>query len=336
MTGAHIPSAHIPVLMDAVVEALAPRAGGTYVDGTFGGGGYTRALLDAADCSVLGIDRDPDAIDRGRELERHYAGRLSLVQGRFGDLADLVHDAGADPVDGVTFDVGVSSMQLDEADRGFSFRQDGPLDMRMSRAGPSAADIINDLPERELADLIYEFGEERRARRVAKAIVAARADAPITRTGRLAEIVRAAIPASPKADAIDPATRTFQAIRIAVNEELDELSRGLDGAEAVLAPGGRLAVVSFHSLEDRIVKTFLRERSSTAPRGSRHLPEAVARDGGSGLAPTFRLLFRRPVTAGDDEIRVNPRARSARLRAAERTEAPAGAPAGADRIGGRH
>jgi 16S rRNA (cytosine1402-N4)-methyltransferase len=308
---------HIPVLADAVVDALAPRAGGTYVDGTFGGGGYARALLDAADCSVLGIDRDPDAIDRGREMERRYAGRLSLVHGRFGDIADLVHDAGADPVDGVTFDVGVSSMQIDEADRGFSFRQDGPLDMRMSQDGPSAADLVNGLPERELADLIYEFGEERRARRVAKAIVAARADAPITRTGRLAEIVRAAIPASPKADAIDPATRTFQAIRIAVNEELDELTQGLGGAEAILAPGGRLAVVSFHSLEDRIVKTFLRERSDAAPRGSRHRP-----DTGPGLTPTFRLLFRRPVTPADQEIRLNPRARSARLRAAERTAAP--------------
>lgn len=323
MTGA----GHIPVLVDAVVDALAPKAGGTYVDGTFGAGGYTRALLDAADCSVLGIDRDPDAIDRGRELERRYAGRLSLLHGRFGDLADLVHDAGADPVDGVTFDVGVSSMQIDQAGRGFSFRQDGPLDMRMSQAGRSAADIVNELPERELADLIYEYGEERRSRRVARAIVAARADAPITRTGRLAEIVRAAIPASPKADAIDPATRTFQAIRIAVNEELDELARGLEGAEAVLAPGGRLAVVSFHSLEDRIVKTFLRERSDTAPRGSRHLP-----DPGAGMAPTFKLLFRRPVTAGDDEIRLNPRARSARLRAAERTEGPACAPV----EGGRH
>jgi 16S rRNA (cytosine1402-N4)-methyltransferase len=313
MTGA----GHIPVLADAVVAALAPRAGGTYVDGTFGGGGYARALLDAADCAVLGIDRDPDAIDRGRELERRYAGRLSLVHGRFGDLARLVHDAGAEPVDGVTFDIGVSSMQLDEADRGFSFRQDGPLDMRMSLAGPSAADIVNETPERDLADLIYTYGEERRARRVAKAIVTARADAPITRTGRLAEIVRAAIPASPKGDAIDPATRTFQALRIAVNEELDELGRGLDGAEAVLAPGGRLAVVSFHSLEDRIVKSFLKARSDAAPRGSRHRP-----DPGPGLAPTFRLLFRRPVTPGGEEIRVNPRARSARLRAAERTDAP--------------
>lgn len=309
---------HIPVLLHEVVEALAPRDGGVYVDGTFGAGGYSRALLEAADCRVWGIDRDPEAIERGRLLAQQFPGRLEVIEGRFGDMASLLAAQGVAGVDGVALDVGVSSPQIDEPERGFSFRFDGPLDMRMGRDGATAADVVNGADESELADIIYHLGEERMARRVARAIVAARLTGPITRTKQLADIVRSVVPKG-KGDAIDPATRSFQALRIHVNDELGELRRGLAAAESLLAPGGRLAVVSFHSLEDREVKTFLKDRSSPPPSPSRHTPVAPV----AAHIPSFRLLSRKPQAAGQAEARHNPRARSARLRAAERTDAPA-------------
>ncbi|HIP79478.1 MAG TPA: 16S rRNA (cytosine(1402)-N(4))-methyltransferase RsmH [Kiloniellaceae bacterium] len=323
--------AHKPVLLAEVLEALAPRDGAIYVDGTFGAGGYSRAILEAADCTVWGIDRDRQAVRRGRRLAERYPGRLHILEGRFGEMESLLNGRVTQPVDGIALDLGVSSMQLDEPERGFSFRFDGPLDMRMEGPDdaeaqdtrPSAAEVVNSLPEAELADIIYRFGEERRSRQVAKAIVEARRDKAITRTGELAELVRGAVASGPRrgdAKAIDPATRTFQALRIYVNDELGELERGLEAAEALLAPGGRLAVVSFHSLEDRQVKHFLRERSGEAAGGSRHLPPAQA---DSRSQPTFRLLFRGSRRAGEAECRNNPRARSAHLRAAERSAVPA-------------
>jgi 16S rRNA (cytosine1402-N4)-methyltransferase len=307
---------HEPVLLAETLAALAPQDGGIYVDGTFGRGGYTAAILAAAHCRVVAIDRDPDAIAAGAVLAAAAEGRLTLIAGRFGDMAALLNGAGIEFVTGVALDLGTSSPQIDEAERGFSFRFDGPLDMRMERDGTSAADLVNTLPEEELANLIYRFGEERLSRRIAKAVVKARSAAPIRRTGELATIVRGVVPGKP--GKIEPATRTFQALRIAVNDELGELDRGLAAAERLLAPGGRLAVVAFHSLEDRSVKEFLRRRSDTAPRGSRHMPSA-----GHGPAPSFRLLSRKAVRPGDAEEHRNPRARSARLRAAERLAAPA-------------
>ncbi|ACF02552.1 S-adenosyl-methyltransferase MraW [Rhodopseudomonas palustris TIE-1] len=305
---------HIPVLGPEAVGLLAPRAGGIYVDGTFGAGGYTRLILETAGSRVIAIDRDPTAIAGGADLVADAGHRLTLVQDRFSNLADVCAAQGAATVDGVVMDIGVSSMQLDQAERGFSFRFDGPLDMRMGRDGPSAADVVARASETDLANIIYIFGEERYSRHVARAIVAARSDAPITTTKALADIVAKVVRAKP--GEIHPATRTFQGLRIFVNEELDELHQALDAAERVLKPGGRLAVVSFHSLEDRIVKTFLTERSKTGG-GSRHLPEVAQ------AAPSFTLLSKRPIVAGDAEVAANPRARSAKLRGAERTEAPA-------------
>lgn len=308
---------HVPVMLAEVVDALAPRAGATFVDGTFGAGGYARALLEAAECRVVAFDRDPEAIERGRALVERFGDRLTLVQGRFGDMAAGLAALGVVAVDGVAFDLGVSSPQIDQAGRGFSFRLDGPLDMRMTPGqGRDAADLVNSLGEAELADIFFHLGEERLARRVARGVVAARALGRITTTGALAEIVRRAVPRSK--DGIDPATRSFQGLRIAVNDELGELDRGLAAAEGALAPGGRLVVVSFHSLEDRRVKAFLRERSGEAAAPSRHAPAAP-----SPRAPTFRIITRRPLPPGDAEAARNPRARSAKLRAAIRTEAPA-------------
>ena len=320
-------SRHSPVMLAEVLTALEPRDGGVYVDATFGAGGYSRALLEAADCTVWGIDRDPLAQSIGADLGRAYAGRLTVLAGRFGDMKELLAAVGVSRVDGVALDLGVSSMQLDDPARGFSFRADGPLDMRMdadSRLGhdmATAADVVNSLAEKELADLIYKYGEERASRRVARAIVELREKAPITRTEELADLIRGVVRKSK--DGIDPATRTFQALRIFVNDELGELSRGLAGAEALLAPGGRLAVVSFHSLEDRAVKEFLRERSGAGPRPSRHMPDLPV----TGHKPTFTLITRGTVKPGDAETRSNPRARSARLRWAVRTDAPARAAA---------
>jgi 16S rRNA (cytosine1402-N4)-methyltransferase len=312
---------HVPVLLEPVVEALAPRDGGRYVDGTFGVGGYTRAILAAARCTVYAIDRDPDAIARARRLAAEYDGRLIPLEGRFGAMDRLVSAAGADRVEGVALDLGVSSPQLDEAERGFSFRFDGPLDMRMEKSGPSAADVVNKAGEQELADIIFHLGEERHSRRVARAIVAARTHGAIQRTGQLADIVRRVVP-SAKSGGIDPATRTFQALRIHVNRELDELDHGLEAAERLLSPGGRLAVVSFHSLEDRRVKTFLRGRSGRTAGPSRHAAAAIAGPA-EGPRPTFRVVTGRPIGPTDEEAARNPRARSARLRVGERTDAPA-------------
>jgi 16S rRNA (cytosine1402-N4)-methyltransferase len=304
---------HVPVMLPEVLGMLAPRAGGIYLDGTFGGGGYARAILDAAPCTLWAIDRDPDAIARGATLAARFPGRLHLVHGQFGSMLDLLAERGVTALDGVVLDVGVSSYQIDDPARGFSFRGDGPLDMRMGRAGLTAADLVNSLPERELADLLFELGEERASRRIARAIVAARAEAPIDTTARLAAIIRGVLP--PDRSGIDPATRSFQALRIRVNDELGEIERGLDQASRLLAPGGRLIVVSFHSLEDRIVKRFMGDAAGRAPSPSRHDPRGLARR----AAPRFRLLTMRPVRPGALEIAANPRARSARLRALECT-----------------
>src|SRR6202790_2530526 len=309
---------HIPVLGRQAVKMLAPREGGIYVDATFGAGGYSRAILDSTAARVIGIDRDRSAVMAGFDLVDRSAGRLTLVEDRFSNLAEICAARGFEAVDGVVMDVGVSSMQLDEAGRGFSFRLGGPLDMRMGHDGPTAADVVAKASETDLANIIYIFGEERHSRGVARAIVAARKEAPITTTQALADIVGKVVRSKP--NVIHPATRTFQALRIFVNEELDELHLALSAAERVLKPGGRLVVVSFHSLEDRIVKDFLNQRGKAAG-GSRHLPEVAQ------AAPSFQILTKRPVTPGDAELSANPRARSAKLRAAERTAAPAHAAA---------
>ena len=305
---------HIPVLGRPAIEQLAIHDGGVYIDGTFGAGGYSRAILTAGDTRVIGIDRDRTAIAGGADLVEAAQGRLTLVEDRFANLDQVAHDFGHDAVDGVVLDVGVSSMQLDQPERGFSFRFDGPLDMRMSKDGPSAADVVAVANERDLANIIFQLGEERHSRGVARAIVKARAEAPITTTAGLAKIVGAVVRAKP--NEIHPATRTFQALRIFVNDELGELVAALAAAERILKAGGRLVVVSFHSLEDRIVKSFLVSRGA-ARAGSRHLPQVEQ------AQASFVTLTKRPIVADDDENARNPRARSAKLRAAERTDAPA-------------
>lgn len=312
--GATARARHIPVLGAAALRYLVPRDGGIYIDATFGAGGHTQAILAAADCTVIGIDRDRTAIAAGFDLVDRSGGRLTLVEDRFSNLASVAAAQGHPAVDGVLMDIGVSSMQLDDAARGFAFRFDGPLDMRMGHEGPTAAAVVASASEADLARIISLFGEERHAGRVARAIVAARRDNPVTTTRALAAIVARVVHARP--GDIHPATRTFQALRIFVNDELGELDAALRAAEAVLKPGGRLVVISFHSLEDRIVKTFLNDRSRTGG-GSRHAPELKL------APPSFQVLTRRPVTAGEEEIAANPRARSAKLRAAERTGAPA-------------
>ncbi len=306
---------HVPVLLDEVVEALAPGPG-TFLDGTLGDGGYARALLEAGAERVIAVDRDPEALARAETWAGGWGARLTLVEGRFGDLDRIASEAGAERLRGVTLDVGVSSMQLDQGRRGFSFRRDGPLDMRMGGEGTTAAELVATLPEAALADVIFQYGEERSARRIARAIVAGRRERPIETTGRLAEVVAGALPAA-RPGQVHPATRTFQALRIAVNDELGELARALHAAERALAAGGRLAVVTFHSLEDRIVKRFLTRAAGREPAGSRHQPAAT------GPAATFELITRKAIEPGEAELAANPRARSARLRAARRTEAPA-------------
>ncbi len=311
---------HIPVLLRPILEALAPIRG-VWVDGTLGAGGYARALLDAGAERVIGIDRDPLALEMAQGWARDYGSRMTLVAGNF---AELDRHAGA-PVDGVVLDLGVSSMQLDLAERGFSFAKDGPLDMRMSQQGLSARDLVNEADEAALADILFHFGEERAARRIARAIMAARQNAPIETTLQLAAIVSACLP-RPKPGQSHPATRSFQALRIAVNAEFEALVAGLEAAERALTPGGKLAVVSFHSMEDRVVKRFLAARAGQGGGGSRHAPEAVA------IEARFRLIERGGVSADADELAQNPRARSARLRMAERLEAPAG-PVDRSRLG---
>jgi len=309
-------SRHTPVLLLSVVEHLRPRDGAAYIDATFGAGGYTRAFLDAANCRVLAIDRDPTAVAGGADLAAAYPGRLDIRQGPFSELETIAADAGLSEVDGVVFDLGVSSMQIDEPERGFSFQSDGPLDMRMSGEGPTAADLVNTLDEVELADILFHFGEERRSRAIARAIVRARTQEPLTRTLQLARVVSQVL-GGRKIDGRHPATRTFQALRIAVNDELGEVAAGLAAAERLLKPGGRLVVVTFHSLEDRIVKRFLAERAGKTAGSSRHLPQVAQQ-----RAPSFQFVNHRPVTPDEEEIAANPRAQSAKLRAGERTDAP--------------
>ncbi len=299
---------HIPVLLRPLLEAVAPVAG-RWVDGTFGAGGYSRALLDAGADEVVAIDRDPSVFDLARDWAAQRGHRLRLVEGRFSQLDTL---AGG-PVDGVVLDLGVSSMQLDQPERGFSFMADGPLDMRMGGDGPTAADLCNTLVEAELADILFLFGEERASRRIARAIVAAR---PVETTGQLAALVERCLP-RPKPGQSHPATRSFQALRIAVNEEYQELAEGLMAAERALKPGGRLAVVTFHSIEDRMVKRFLQTRAGATGGPSRHAPAVAA------PAPGFEILTRKAVGPDEAELAANPRARSAKLRVARRTEAPA-------------
>ena len=307
---------HEPVMLREVLHHLAPSVGETVLDGTFGGGGYTEAILGARGCTVWAIDRDPAAIERGAALAARFPGRLQLVQGCFGEMVGLLAERGIAALDAVVLDLGVSSFQIDDAERGFSFRTDGPLDMRMAASGPTAADLVNTLGESELADTLYRLGEERLSRRIAKAILAARKEAPITTTLQLAEIIRRVVPID--RSGIDPATRSFQALRIRVNDELGEIVRGLEASAKLLAPGGRLVVVSFHSLEDRLVKRFMQDAAGRTPGPSRHNPAGlVARE-----TVEFTLLTSGAERPGPDETRANPRARSARLRAMARLPSP--------------
>jgi 16S rRNA (cytosine1402-N4)-methyltransferase len=310
------------VLLPEVLAALAPQAGQRFIDATFGAGGHSAALLAAAPgVRVLGIDRDPSAVAAGRARLEASGGRLTLVEGRFAELDRIAEEAGFAPADGVLLDIGVSSMQLDEPARGFSFQEDGPLDMRMSRSGPTAADVVNSAEEKDLADILFHLGEERRARAIARAIVARRRERPLSRTSELAAVVERVLGRG-KPGGRHPATRTFQALRIHVNDELGELARGLAAAERALASGGRLAVVTFHSLEDGLVKRFLAERTGRETGASRHRPP----DASAKPAPSFRFVNRGAVTPAGAEIDANPRARSAKLRAAVRTDAPAWPP----------
>jgi 16S rRNA (cytosine1402-N4)-methyltransferase len=310
---------HRPVLLEAVLAALSPGDGEVHVDATFGGGGYSKAILEAAQTRVYAIDRDAEAIAAGRSLAARFPGRLAVIEGRFSDMIELLASYGVEKVDGVAFDVGVSSLQIDEPRRGFSFQSDGPLDMRMEGRGMSAADAVNSLDESELARILSVFGEERRARAIARAIVQKRSHKPLERTSELVAVIESVL-GSRRGDHIHPATRTFQALRIYVNSELEELVSGLEAAEGLLKPGGRLAVVTFHSLEDRIVKRFLAAKSGKVAGTSRHQPPSPA-----SSEPTLRLVSERPVVADSREVAENPRSRSAKLRAAVRTEAvPAG------------
>ena len=316
---------HHSVLLREVVDALGPADGDYYLDATFGNGGYSRAILEQADCCVVAIDRDPDAIRRGAAMQDEFAGRFVLVEGCFSDMATLIKSLSLRPhglrngvpkkLDGAAFDLGVCSTQLDQPERGFSFRSDGPLDMRMSRSGTSAADVVMQSDARDLEQILWEYGEERASRQIARAIITAREKTPITSTAQLAEIIYSVMPAK-KPGQIDPATRSFQALRIYVNRELDELASGLAAVESLLKPNGMLAIVSFHSLEDRIVKKFLTTRSQHAARPSRHRPIA------DGAAPSFDLVARKAVLPSKEEYRINSRARSAKLRIARRTNAP--------------
>ena len=341
MNGAASGSAHVPVLLAEVIEHLAPGDGDTVVDATFGAGGYTAAILAAASCRVIAFDRDASAIAGGAALAAASSGRLTLVEAPFGDMVGEIARLPPDPAAGpavpatalriaaVVLDVGVSSMQLDRPERGFSFQADGPLDMRMGGDGPTAAAIVNSASEGRLADILFHLGEERQARRIARAVVAARATAPIATTRQLAALVERVL-GHPRGDERHPATRTFQALRIHVNDELGELARGLAAAERLLVPGGRLVVVTFHSLEDRIVKRFLARRAKPRPAGSRHAPPAAVH---AVVSPSFRIVNPKPIHPSEREIAANPRARSAKLRAAVRTDAAPWPPEAPEELG---
>lgn len=318
---------HIPVLLAQVLESLTPKDGGVYVDGTFGNGGYTQAILDAADCKVIAIDRDIDAIKRAEKLKEKYKDRFQIIHGCFGDMKELLAGEGIAEVDGVVLDIGVSSVQLDTPERGFSFRYDAPLDMRMDNtSGISAREFVNSASEKELADVIYKYGEERKSRKIAAAIVRKREEKEIETTFELADIVRKCVPLSKKefkikasgGKVIDQATKTFQALRIFVNDELGELERGLIGGSEILNERGRFVVVTFHSLEDRIAKRFFRKISGNVPKPSRHSPEAILEKTAKSEKPSFKLNTRRALCAGEDEIGRNPRSRSAKLRFVEK------------------
>ncbi|HEU5048375.1 MAG TPA: 16S rRNA (cytosine(1402)-N(4))-methyltransferase RsmH [Rickettsiales bacterium] len=308
---------HTSVMLNEVLEAMQPADGEIYVDGTFGAGGYSRALLESSRCTVYAIDRDPNVSVMAEKLSKAFPGRFFWLMGNFSDMVNLLAQQGVTSVNGIVLDIGVSSMQLDNAERGFSFKHDGPLDMRMSGSGQSAFDIVNSADEKELADILYYYGEERKSRQIARAIVNARTEAPIARTRQLAEIIRRVLGSK---DGLDPSTRTFQALRIKVNDELGELEQALSAAENLLAEGGRLVVVTFHSLEDRIVKQFFQSRSGETRGGSRHLPQIGAtHKAAADHLPVFFLNRRKPVLPGTSELRSNPRARSAKLRVAIRS-----------------
>lgn len=302
---------HVPVMLPEVLNILSPKNGGIYIDATFGAGGYTTAILKSANCSVIAIDRDPNAIQMGQKITNDFKNRLTLIEGNFGNIKQIIKNLNLNSVDGVVFDIGVSSMQIDNPNRGFSFQKNGELDMRMSGKGLSAADVVNNTPEDKLANIIYEYGEEKMSRKIAHAIVSRRKEKPFSSTLELAEVVCSVVPRSK--DGINPATRTFQALRIHVNDELGELKRGLAGAIDILAPQGKIAVVCFHSLEDRIVKSFLQEKAGKAPRSSRHLPYHE-----DALNPILNIITKSPLLPTEQEVLVNPRARSARLRAAQK------------------
>jgi len=303
---------HIPVLREEAVQMLKVRDGGVYLDGTFGGGGYARAILDSAECTLVAIDRDPAAVARAQGFVAEYPERFSICEGRIGNLKDLLEARGVTALDGAVFDLGVSSYQIDDPARGFSFRHDGPLDMQMGSSGSNAAQLVNLCPESELADILYEYGDEKASRKIAKAIVERRKSQKFETTSDLAGVIRSVV--RPDKSGIDPATRSFQALRIAVNEELTDIEAALEQAAEMLSPGGRLVVVSFHSLEDRIVKGFFGRAAGRTPAASRHDPAGYARP----EAPRFELVTRKAVGPGDAEMRANPRARSAKLRAMER------------------
>ncbi len=298
---------HIPVMLEEVVENLSPQSGGIYVDGTFGGGSYSQAILSAAQCHVVGIDRDPDAIKRGQGLVQKYQNRLSLIPGNFGDIKTLLEEQKIYQVDGLVLDIGVSSFQIDEAERGFSFQKNGPLDMRMSREGESAADVVNNMSQEDIAHILWKYGEEKKSRKIARAIVEDRKEKKFETTFELANLVRSVLKGGEK----DPATRTFQALRIYVNKELEELERALEAAEEILRPGGTLVVVTFHSLEDRIVKNFLKTKSGGDANPSRHVPEIENK-----TSISFKLPSKKAIIVGADEAQKNPRSRSAKMRVA--------------------
>lgn len=305
---------HIPVMLQEVVDALAPQNGQHFLDATFGNGGYSKALLDTASCTVTAFDRDPDAIARGQALVAQSTGRLTLIETDFGSLKEYFHQD--KQVDGIVFDLGVCSTQLDEAERGFSFRLDGPLDMRMEQKGLDAAQVVNQFSEHEIADILWRYGEERASRRIARAIVKARTDQPIERTGELCDIIHAVMP-RPAPGQPDSATRSFQALRIFVNKELEQIELALEASQAALKPGGLLVVVSFHSLEDRLVKQFLRTHSGRTPNANKYRPMTA-----QPTPPLFKEITRKPQLPNAAETDINPRARSAKLRVAMRTDAP--------------